>query len=150
MFFLDYAIYLAISMFKLFLFSVYTETEFSVGFFILNFATVLVLSSWTLLLKAKTRRWVLLSLLFLHSTLVVSDIWYYRYFEDLLSVMLIADVPQMSSVGGGFLTLVSWKDLIFSWISLSSLPHSFTFAIKPELFRRTKGCNLPALDLQLA
>ncbi len=113
MIFLDYAIYLAISMFKLFLFSVYTETEFSVGFFILNIATVLVLSSWTLLLKAKTRRWVLLSLLFLHSTLVVSDIWYYRYFEDLLSVMLIADVPQMSSVGGGFLTLVSWKDLIF-------------------------------------
>lgn len=113
MIFLDYAIYLAISMFKLFLFSVYTDTDFSFGFFILNFASVLVLSSWTLLLKAKTRRWILLSLLFLHSTLIVSDIWYYRYFEDFLSVMLIADVPQMSSVGGGFLTLVAWKDLVF-------------------------------------
>lgn len=113
MIFLDYAIYLAISLFKLFLFSAYTDTDFSFGFFILNFATVLVLSSWTLLLKAKTRRLVLLSLLFLHSILLVSDIWYYRYFDDLLSVMLIADVPQMNSVGGGFLTLVAWKDLVF-------------------------------------
>ncbi|WP_033541683.1 LTA synthase family protein [Planococcus sp. CAU13] len=113
MIFLDYIIYLAISMTKLILFSVYTDTDFSVGFFILNLASVLVLSSWTLLLKARTRRWVLLSLLFLHSTLVVSNIWYYRYFEDLLSVTLIADVPQMSSVGGGFMTLVAWKDLWF-------------------------------------
>ena len=113
MIFLDYAIYLAITMIKLFLFSAYTDTDFSFGFFILNFASVIVLSSWTLLLKARTRRWVLLSLLFLHSILIVSDIWYYRYFEDLLSVMLIADVPQMRSVGGGFLTLVVWKDLLF-------------------------------------
>ncbi|WP_422122544.1 LTA synthase family protein [Planococcus sp. X10-3] len=113
MIFLDYAVYLAISMFKLFLFSMYTDTDFSFGFFILNLASMLVLSSWTLLLKARTRRWVLLSLMFLHSTLIVSDVWYYRYFEDFLSVMLIADVPQMSSVGGGFLTLIAWKDLLF-------------------------------------
>lgn len=113
MIFLDYAIYLAFSMLKLFLFSVYTGTDFSPGFFFLNLASVLVLSSWTLLLKARTRRWVLLSLLFLHSTLLVSDIWYYRYFGDLLSIILIADVPQMSSVGGGFLTLVAWKDIAF-------------------------------------
>lgn len=113
MIFLDYAVYLAISMIKLFLFSVYTDTDFSFGFFILNFASVLLLSSWTLLLKAKTRRWVLLSLLFLHSALIVSDVWYYRYFEDLLSVMLITNVSQMSSVGGGFLPLVAWKDLLF-------------------------------------
>lgn len=113
MLFLDYAVYLAISLFKLYLFSVYTDTAFSFGFFILNFATVLVLSSWTLLLKARTRRWVLLTLLFLHSFLLVSDLWYYRYFEDLLSVMLIADIPQMNSVGGGFLTLIGWKDFLF-------------------------------------
>src|SRR5690606_19663998 len=113
MIFFDYTIYLAITMIKLFLFSTYTETDFSFGFFILNFASVIVLSSWTLLLKDRNRRWVLLSLLFLHSILIVSDIWYYRYFGDFLSVMLIADVPQMKSVGGGFLTLVAWRDLLF-------------------------------------
>ena len=113
MIFLDYAIYLVLSLVKLYLFSLYTDTSFSFGFFILNLASVLVLSSWTLLLKARTRRWVLLASLFLHSTLLVSDIWYYRYFNDLLSVRLIADATQMSSVGGGFLTLVAWKDLVF-------------------------------------
>lgn len=113
MLFLDYAIYLAVSMSKLYLFSIYTDTDFSFAFFLLNLASVVVLSSWSLLLKAKTRRWVLLASLFLHSTLLVSDIWYYRYFNDLLSVRLIADATQMSSVGGGFLTLVAWKDLVF-------------------------------------
>lgn len=135
MIFLDYAIYLAISMIKLFLFSVYTDTDFSFGFFILNFASVLMLSSWTLLLKAKTRRWVLLSLLFLHSILIVSDVWYYRYFEDFLSVMLIADFTQMSSVGGGFLTLIAWKDLVF-FADLILFPVAF-------FFMRTKNGTLP-------
>lgn len=141
--FIDYAIYLAISMFKLFLFSVYTDTEFSFGFFIVNLASVLVLSSWTLMLKARTRRWVLLSLLFLHSTLIVSNIWYYRYFEDLLSVMLIADIPQMSSVGGGFMTLVAWKDLLF-FTDLILFSSAF-------FFFRKKTATLPLTKrLQLA
>ncbi|TAA69741.1 LTA synthase family protein [Planococcus salinarum] len=142
MIFLDYAVYLALSLFKLFLFSVYTDTDFSFGFFILNFATVLVLSSWTLLLKARTRRWVLLSLLFLHSILLVSDLWYYRYFEDLLSVMLIADVPQMNSVGGGFLTLVAWKDLVFFADLLLFSSAFFYFRNNTGTLPRKKGLKI--------
>lgn len=145
--FIDYAIYLAISMFKLFLFSVYTDTEFSFGFFIVNLASVLVLSSWTLMLKARTRRWVLLSLLFLHSTLIVSNIWYYRYFEDLLSVMLIADIPQMSSVGGGFMTLVAWKDLLFFTDLILFSSALFFFRKKTATLPLTKRLQLAGSGL---
>lgn len=145
--FIDYAIYLAISMFKLFLFSVYTDTGFSFGFFIVNLASVLVLSSWTLMLKARTRRWVLLSLLFLHSTLIVSNIWYYRYFEDLLSVMLIADIPQMSSVGGGFMTLVAWKDLLFFTDLILFSSALFFFRKKTATLPLTKRLQLAGSGL---
>lgn len=109
----DYGIYFMISLAKLYIFSIYTGTEFPLSLLILNLAGILALSSWTLLLKQRKRRWVLLVLLFLHSFLLVSNIWYYRYFEDFLSVVLITEINQMSSVGGGFLTLVQWYDFLF-------------------------------------
>lgn len=111
--FLEYWIYLLLSISKIYLFSVYSGTEFHFSFFILNLASIVVLSSWTLLLSYRKRRWILLVLLFLHSTLLVSDLWYYRYFTDLLSITLLSDVTQMSDVGGGFMTLIQVKDLLF-------------------------------------
>lgn len=111
--FLEYWIYLLLSISKIFLFSLYSGTEFPIGFFVLNLASIVVLSSWTLLLSSKKRRWILLALLFLHSILLVSDLWYYRYFNDLLSIALLSDITQMSDVGGGFLTLIEMKDLLF-------------------------------------
>lgn len=111
--FLEYWIYLLLSISKLFLFSLYSGTEFPFSFFVLNLASIVVLSSWTLLLSSSKRRWVLLALLFLHSTLLVSDLWYYRYFSDLLSIALLSDITQMSDVGGGFLTLIEMKDILF-------------------------------------
>ena len=111
--FLEYWIYLVLSISKIFLFSVYSGTEFQFSFFILNLASIVILSSWTLLLSYRKRRWILLILLFLHSTLLVSDLWYYRYFNDLLSISLLSDVTQMSDVGGGFMTLIQAKDSLF-------------------------------------
>lgn len=111
--FLEYWVYLLLSIFKIFLFSMYAGTEFQASFFILNLASIVVLSSWTLLLSYKKRRWILLAFLFLHSTLLVSDLWYYRYFTDLLSIALLSDITQMSDVGGGFMTLIEAKDIFF-------------------------------------
>lgn len=111
--FLEYWIYLFLSIFKIYLFSIYSGTEFHFSFFVLNLASIVVLSSWTLLLSYKKRRWILLTLLFLHSTLLISDLWYYRYFNDLLSIALLSDITQMSDVGGGFLTLIQAKDFFF-------------------------------------
>nr|WP_211201482.1 LTA synthase family protein [Bacillus sp. NTK071] len=98
---------------KIYLFSFYTSTAFNFSFLIVNLAGILILSSWTLLLNVKRRRWVLFTLLILHSTLLLSDMWYYRYFSDLLSVSLLSQMLQMSDVGGGFMTLIQWKDFLF-------------------------------------
>lgn len=110
---LDYWVYLALTAGKLYMFSIYTDTPFSFGFFLISLSGALVLSSWTLLIGAKKRRWILLSLLALHSTLLISDVWYYRYFGDLLSVQLISSMTQMSDVGGGFMSLIRWTDFFF-------------------------------------
>ncbi len=109
----EYWLYLALSISKMWLFSIYAETVFSFSFFFLNLASIIVLSSWTVLVSKKKRSWILLILLFLHSTLLVSDLWYYRYFTDFLSIVLLSDITQMSDVGGGFLTLIETKDFFF-------------------------------------
>ncbi|TKD72389.1 LTA synthase family protein [Pseudalkalibacillus hwajinpoensis] len=109
----DYWIYVLLSILKIYLFSFYTNTAFGVSFIFLNLAGILVLSSWTLLINVKKRPWILFTLLFLHSTLLLSDLWYYRYFNDLLSLSLLSQMLQMSDVGGGFMTLIQSKDFLF-------------------------------------
>ncbi|WP_214833305.1 LTA synthase family protein [Exiguobacterium sp. s152] len=110
--YLDYWSYLSLSLAKLFLFSLLTASAFDVSFLFINLATILMMTSWALLVKPQTRRWILLASLFLHSTLLISDVWYYRYFGNLLSVALISDIGQMDDVGGGFLTLIQAPDFI--------------------------------------
>lgn len=101
-----YAFYLLLGMLKFLLFSFYTNTEVSFKLILLNLAGMLLLSSWTLLIQWKKRRWIWLGLLVLHSFLLVSDLWYYRYFDDLLSVSLMSQMLQMSDVGSGFMALI--------------------------------------------
>ncbi|WP_214805778.1 MULTISPECIES: LTA synthase family protein [unclassified Exiguobacterium] len=101
-----YAFYLLLGMLKFMLFSFYTNTEVSFKLVLLNLAGMLLLSSWTLLIQWKKRRWIWLGLLVLHSFLLVSDLWYYRYFDDLLSVSLMSQMLQMSDVGSGFMALI--------------------------------------------
>lgn len=101
-----YAFYLLLGMLKFSLFSFYTNIEVSFKLVLLNLAGMLLLSSWTLLIQWKKRRWIWLGLLVLHSFLLVSDLWYYRYFDDLLSVSLMSQMLQMSDVGSGFMALI--------------------------------------------
>ncbi|WP_214829336.1 LTA synthase family protein [Exiguobacterium algae] len=111
--FLDYWSYVLLSLSKLFFFSWLTATAFNVSLFFLNLSTVLLLTGWALAVKHEWRRWILYTSLFLHSTLLISDVWYYRYFDDFLSVALLSDFGQMGDVEGGFLTLIRPIDFLF-------------------------------------
>lgn len=111
--YLDYWSYLFLSLAKIFLFSILTASAFDVSFLLINLAAILVMTSWALLVKSEIRRWILMASLFLHSTLLISDLWYYRYFKDLLSVALLSDIGQMGDVGGGFMTLIQTQDFLF-------------------------------------
>ncbi|QUE86826.1 LTA synthase family protein [Exiguobacterium alkaliphilum] len=111
--YLDYWTYLILSLLKLYLFSVLTTSAFTFHFFLVNVGMILMMTSWALLVRPNVRRWILLASLFLHSTLLISDAWYYRYFGNVLSVALLSDAGQMGDVGGGFLTLIQATDFLF-------------------------------------
>ncbi|MFN4213953.1 LTA synthase family protein [Exiguobacterium sp.] len=111
--YLDYWTYLFLSLLKLYLFSVLTTSAFTFHFFLVNVGMILMMTSWALLVRPNVRRWILFTSLFLHSTLLISDAWYYRYFGNVLSVALLSDAGQMGDVGGGFLTLIQATDFLF-------------------------------------
>ncbi|WP_214846137.1 LTA synthase family protein [Exiguobacterium sp. S90] len=134
-----YAFYLLLGMLKFSLFSFYTNTEVSFKLVLLNLAGMLLLSSWTLLIQWKKRRWIWLGLLVLHSFLLVSDLWYYRYFDDLLSVSLMSQMLQMSDVGSGFMALIVPTDfflfadsIIFGLVLIFLRKKRFTVAKRQQ------------------
>ncbi|MBF0707465.1 LTA synthase family protein [Guptibacillus hwajinpoensis] len=136
MIFFGYALYLLLAVLKFMLFSYFTNTAFPLEFLLMNLAGMLLLSSWTLLIQWKKRRWIWLTLLFLHSLLLISDLWYYRYFEDMLSVSLFSQMLQMSDVGGGFMALIRFQDFfLFADVMIFLLILFFT---RTKTFEVTK------------
>lgn len=110
----------------------------------MNLAGMLILSSWTLLIPWNKRRWVWLGLLLAHSFLLASDMWYYRYFEDFLSVSLLSQMTQMSDVSSGFTALIVPQDFLLFADSLIFVLLLFVFRKRPEVAtaqkrRRTAG-----------
>ena len=141
-----YTIYLLLGILKFVLFSFYTNTAFPMEFLLINLAGMLLLSSWTLLIQWKKRRWIWLTLLFLHSLLLISDLWYYRYFEDMLSVSLLSQMLQMSDVGGGFMALIRFEDFfLFADVVIFLLILFFTrkktFEVTKKKRRMTAGAT---------
>lgn len=139
-----YTLYLLLGMLKFMLFSYFTKTDLSLHLTLMNLAGMLILSSWTLLIPWNKRRWVWLGLLLAHSFLLASDMWYYRYFEDFLSVSLLSQMTQMSDVSSGFTALIVPQDFLLFADSLIFVLLLFIFRKRPEVTtkqtrRRTAG-----------
>lgn len=139
-----YTLYLLLGMLKFMLFSYFTKTDLSLHLTLMNLAGMLILSSWTLLIPWNKRRWVWLGLLLAHSFLLASDMWYYRYFEDFLSVSLLSQMTQMSDVSSGFTALIVPQDFLLFADSLIFMVLRFVFRKRPEVTtaqtrRRTAG-----------
>ncbi|WP_459501636.1 LTA synthase family protein [Bacillus sp. C1] len=63
-----------------------------------------------------SKKWRIISILVLDtlcSLLLLSNIIYYRYFHDLLSISLIKQSGQVSSLTDSIWTLFEWKDIIY-------------------------------------
>ncbi len=141
---LGYAFYLLLGTLKFVLFSFYTDTAFPLDLFFMNLGGMLVLSSWTLLIDWQKRRWIWLGLLIAHSFLLISDMWYYRYFDDFLSVSLMSQMMQMGDVSSGFAALILPSDFLLFADSLIFIGFLFfmrkrTFAVAKKTRRKTAG-----------
>ncbi|WP_240647351.1 LTA synthase family protein [Paenibacillus nanensis] len=73
---------------------------------IIEAGALLLLSFWTLLMPARGRLLALIGLNLALSFLLFSDVIYYRYFQDLITVPVLLQLSQVESLGGSIHTLL--------------------------------------------
>lgn len=77
---------------------------------IIETGAVLLLAFWTLLLPTRGRIVSLIALNLVLSFLLYSDVIYYRYFQDLITVPVLLQLGQVESLGGSITSLLSAYD----------------------------------------
>jgi lipoteichoic acid synthase len=90
-----------------------TITGFFAGLTLISLGALFIVSCWTLFLKQR-KRWI--SLLILNAVLtflIVGDLIYYRYFNDLLSMTVLSQMNQVGAISGSILDLFEMKDSLF-------------------------------------
>jgi lipoteichoic acid synthase len=105
--------FLSISL-KLYLFGKFTGLPFlNMDLVWITIGSVILVSCWTFLLPIRAR-WVTLWALNLAVSFVIfSDVVYYRYFNDFITVPVILQAGQVGAIGGSIISLIMWQDIVF-------------------------------------
>ncbi|WP_227396333.1 LTA synthase family protein [Jeotgalibacillus aurantiacus] len=103
---IDYIVFIFLLLLKMSLVGLMTSTFYGFHLFFVSLGSLLLLTVWTLWISPSKRRWVLFFLSIGFTVLILSNVWYYRYFSDFLSVALLIQIPQMGEVGGGLRDLI--------------------------------------------
>ncbi|WP_404407279.1 LTA synthase family protein [Jeotgalibacillus malaysiensis] len=146
----DYLVFILVLLVKMIIVGPATGTYFGVNLFFVSLGAIILISFWSLWISPRIRRWILFYLSILMTVLIASNIWYYRYFTDLLSVALIIQIPQMGAVGGGLEDLIYPADFllfadIFIWAALLLKDRKRTFSDYPAK-RRSKAALIAAVS----
>lgn len=83
------------------------------GLYLISIGSILVLSFWTILLKGRKHYVTLLILDVIISFLMFADLVYYRYFQDLLSVSVLAQANQTGDIKDSIIDLIKTSDILF-------------------------------------
>ena len=86
--------------------------------YIIAMGSIMIVSFWALWLP---RRGYLISLVLLNfflTAIMYSDLVYYRYFEDFITIPVLLQTGQLSSLGESITSLLQWSDLYFfiDWV----------------------------------
>jgi phosphoglycerol transferase MdoB-like AlkP superfamily enzyme len=95
------------------LFTVGTFAGFYASLTLISLGALLIVSFWVLFLK-QSKRWI--SLLILNAVLtllIIGDLIYYRYFNDLLSMTVLSQMNQVGAISGSIADLFEARDFIF-------------------------------------
>ncbi|WP_232510172.1 LTA synthase family protein [Paenibacillus crassostreae] len=106
--------------------------------YVIALGSLMLVSFWTLWLP---RRGYVVSLILLNIILtfiIYSDLVYYRYFGDFITVPVLLQTGQVSSLGESIHSLILWKDLSFfiDWILF------ILYAITRWILRHKKESSL--------
>lgn len=81
--------------------------------YVIAIGSLLLVSFWTLWLPRRGRLIALVVLDMLLTALIYSDMVYYRYFQDFITIPVLLQAGQVDSLGGSIASLMYWKDIFF-------------------------------------
>ncbi|KAF6614151.1 LTA synthase family protein, partial [Paenibacillus sp. EKM208P] len=86
--------------------------------YVIAMGSLLLVSFWTLWLPRRGRLIALVVLDILLTALIYSDMVYYRYFQDFITIPVLLQAGQVDSLGGSIASLMYWWDIFFfaDWI----------------------------------
>lgn len=86
--------------------------------YLIAIGSLLLASFWTLWLPGRARQAALLLLHVIMTAIIYSDMVYYRYFGDFITIPVLLQAGQVDSLGDSIASLLYWKDIFFfmDWI----------------------------------
>jgi lipoteichoic acid synthase len=112
--FTDYTLFVFFLMLKLYLFGKLAGLVFVRSDMVqVTFGSVLLISFWTLWLSRYSRIVTLWVLGLILSFVIFSDLVYYRYFGDFITIPVIMQAGQAGAIGSSIVSLIESWDILF-------------------------------------
>lgn len=153
--YIDYFLFIIIFMYKVMLFEKYTKASFATkgfieylkqgfyslvfkgditplyeGIFMVSLGSILLLSFWVLFLQPFTRLISLIVLNFFVTLILLSDLIYFRYFKDFISVSTLLQLNQLRPLGSSIRNLFQLRDVLFIIDLIILIPFGVYFILK--------------------
>lgn len=114
-----------------------TELRIFEGVVMISFGTILLATFWILFLHGRARLTAIFIVNLLLTFIILADIIYFRYFQDIISITVLMQMSQLGDVGESVFALFSWMDFVFILdliIMLPLLVFYFRKTRKPKKF----------------
>ncbi|EXX89411.1 LTA synthase family protein, partial [Paenibacillus darwinianus] len=117
--------------------------------------TLALVSFWTVWLSYRWRLIVLAALNLILTAVLYSDLVYFRYFQDIISLPVLLQAGQVGSLGGSIASLLSWRDIAYfaDWLLIIPLAVYALFSgrrPKELTFRAPKRVRMAVLRLSFS
>ena len=112
---LDVFLFLIIVPIKLIFFAKHIEPKFYFyhSLFYSTFAAILIIVCMSYVFFIKIRSKVLIIINIIITLLIITDLNYFRYFKDILSILVVKNIFQLSSVKSSVSSIFKIQDLLY-------------------------------------
>ncbi|WP_422123855.1 LTA synthase family protein [Planococcus sp. X10-3] len=111
----------------------------------ISLGTILLSTFWVLFLHGRVRLVGIFLINLLLTFVILSDIIYYRYFQDIISITVLMQMSQLGDVGESVFALFSWMDLIFVLDLIIMIPLIVYYFRKTNNTKKDKPSFIPKL-----
>ncbi|HEY0826783.1 MAG TPA: LTA synthase family protein [Bacilli bacterium] len=114
----SYTLFLILYLWKIYLFNQYTNvifinTPWYQGTYVISLGCLILLSFWVFLLSGTFRFLSLIGINLAVSFVIFADLLYFRYFKDFITIPVILQSGQVSSLGDSVTNLIENTDIYF-------------------------------------